>query len=190
MTTPSTGPLSPEETEELLKTTKSWEEQAAQSRQLGPSAVEKILSRMPTGKPLDKAREPVDEIELAKAIAIKAHVGQFRRDGVTPYITHPEAVAAAVSDEFKAVAWLHDVLEDTDFTAADLAALGVPSDVIDAVVVLTKPKGDLYADYVDRVAQNELAKTVKLADNKHNMGDDPSPKQAAKYAYALKRLQS
>jgi hypothetical protein len=56
---------------------------------------------------------------LAEQIARKAHVNQFRRDGVTPYITHPEAVVKKLgteSDDVLAVAWLHDVLEDTCVT--------------------------------------------------------------------------
>ena len=60
-------------------------------------------------------------IDIAKEIATNAHKGLFRRDGITPYITHPEAVAASLEGEHPdviATAWLHDVLEDTDVKAA------------------------------------------------------------------------
>lgn len=57
-------------------------------------------------------------IELAREIATESHVGQFRRDGVTPYIDHPAAVVTRVGSDLRmiAVVWLHDVLEDTSET--------------------------------------------------------------------------
>ena len=53
--------------------------------------------------------------------ATKKHAGQFRADGVTPYIQHPIKVAELVVkykksrniDQIVAAALLHDVLEDT-----------------------------------------------------------------------------
>lgn len=60
--------------------------------------------------------------------AAKSHSGQFRKDGRTPYINHPLEVmhllnhAAGVSDESVLVAAvLHDVVEDTDVTVAEIA---------------------------------------------------------------------
>lgn len=58
-------------------------------------------------------------IARAERFAREAHEGQFRTDGVTPYITHPEQVAeilAVVSGDPEVIAagWLHDTLEDTD----------------------------------------------------------------------------
>jgi len=35
--------------------------------------------------------------QIAEKIARKAHDGQFRRDGVTPYVTHPGRVAKRVA---------------------------------------------------------------------------------------------
>lgn len=57
-----------------------------------------------------------DLVTLASSIARKSHDGQFRRNGTTPYITHPEAVARSLEGEHPnviAAAWLHDTLEDT-----------------------------------------------------------------------------
>ena len=64
-------------------------------------------------------------VRLAAQIATDAHRGQFRRDGVTPYISHPEAVAKRVEgdDLAEAIAWLHDVLEDTAIKVQDLVSL-------------------------------------------------------------------
>ncbi len=51
--------------------------------------------------------------ELAQSIAAAAHKGQVDKAG-KPYIEHPAHVAASVQgDAAKAVAWLHDVVEDT-----------------------------------------------------------------------------
>jgi len=49
-------------------------------------------------------------VRLAEEVARTAHAGQFRRDGVRPYVVHPEAVASRVGDDPQAVAvaWLHD----------------------------------------------------------------------------------
>ena len=56
-------------------------------------------------------------IETAEKIARQLHEGQFRADGVTPYIEHPKAVAELVkeyggSEKSVCVAWLHDIMEE------------------------------------------------------------------------------
>jgi hypothetical protein len=56
-------------------------------------------------------------IETAEKIARQLHEGQFRADGVTPYIEHPKAVAELVkeyggSEKCVCVAWLHDIMEE------------------------------------------------------------------------------
>ncbi|MDR1605552.1 MAG: GTP pyrophosphokinase [Streptococcaceae bacterium] len=101
---------------------------------------------------------------LAKA----AHTGQVDKAGVD-YIEHPKQVASFVAtDEEKAVAFLHDTLEDTEVTEADLQAIGMPSSVIIAVKLLTHEKNQPYFTYLEDVKQNKLARTVKLADLTHN----------------------
>ena len=58
--------------------------------------------------------------ELAQSIALAAHKGQVDKAG-KPYIEHPAHVASVVQgDAAKAVAWLHDVVEDTEVTAQEL----------------------------------------------------------------------
>ena len=132
-----------------------------------------------------------DNLKIAIAIATKSHQGQFRRDGVTPYITHPEAVANAFPTKcegLKAVAWLHDVLEDTNTTEEDLLQAGISLWVVQAVQYLTKTPGEDYLAYLARVKASGIAADVKVQDILHNLGDDPSPKQVKKYAIALKFL--
>ncbi|HWB02066.1 MAG TPA: hypothetical protein VG796_03515 [Verrucomicrobiales bacterium] len=128
--------------------------------------------------------------EQAEEIARRAHKGQFRRDGMTPYIMHPAGVVARVGDceTRRAVAWLHDVLEDTKETPESLAAAGMPAEVVEAVVCLTRRPEVSYEDYLAGVLGNPLARAVKIADMLHNLSDGPSPKQIRKYANALLRL--
>lgn len=107
-------------------------------------------------------------IDIALAIAKKAHAGQVDKAGVD-YIQHPLYVASQVNTEQeKAVALLHDVIEDSDITAADLLASGLSKEVVTAVQILTKKKGQSYQEYLGKVKSNNLARVVKLADLKHN----------------------
>ena len=57
-------------------------------------------------------------ITTAKYLAELFHEGQTRADGVTPYIEHPKKVAELVekfggSEFCVALAWMHDVLEES-----------------------------------------------------------------------------
>ena len=118
-------------------------------------------------------------VEIAKNIATEAHKGQKDKGGMD-YITHPAFVAAHVdSDEEKAAAWLHDVIEDTDVTLEDFAASGIPKDILRAVEAVTKRDGEDYSDYIRRVASNRIASAVKRADMTHNMDISriPEPKE-------------
>jgi (p)ppGpp synthase/HD superfamily hydrolase len=125
---------------------------------------------------------------LASSIARKAHEGQFRRDGITPYITHPEAVAKSLEGEHPdviAATWLHDVLEDTEVTISELKNAGIPVRVIEAVALLTRWDGQPYEEYLQWITQDEIARKVKIADIRHNLSDAPTEKQIAKYGKAL-----
>ena len=107
-------------------------------------------------------------IDIALAIAKKAHAGQVDKAGVD-YIQHPLYVASQVeTEQEKAVALLHDVIEDSNITAVDLLASGLPNEVVTAVQILTKKKGQSYQEYLEKVKINDLARVVKLADLKHN----------------------
>lgn len=131
----------------------------------------------------------VETIATAERIAREAHRGQSRKNGV-PYITHPQRVAAAVPDELKPIAWLHDVVEDTAVTLDDLRAAGLPAYVVEAVAVLTKVDGVDYEQYIQRVRANDHARCVKIADLEDNLGDQPSAKNRVKYPQALAYLRS
>lgn len=106
--------------------------------------------------------------ELALSIAKKAHEGQYDKAGVD-YIEHPIYVASQVdTEEEKAVALLHDVIEDSPVSAEELLQAGLSETVVTAVQVLTKKKEQDYQTYLETVKKNPLARVVKLADLKHN----------------------
>lgn len=126
----------------------------------------------------------------AKEIATLAHAGQFRRDGVTPYITHPEKVAAFFEEgtlEWE-IAWLHDVLEDTQLTSLGLADMGVSDYVRTHVRFLTHKKEVDYFQYIRKVASAPVARKIKIADIFANLSDSPTERQKQKYKKALKIL--
>ena len=126
-------------------------------------------------------------IEIAENIARNAHQGQYRKDGITPYITHPERVADRLSTDTDAqtVAWLHDVLEDTGVSEASLIAAGIAENIGLAVTLLTKSDGIDYEDYLIKVRDNDLALKVKIEDMLDNLLDSPTKKQIVKYARGL-----
>ena len=106
--------------------------------------------------------------EKAYKIAKKAHLGQVDKAGEDD-IKHPEKVASFVkTDEEKAVAYLHDVIEDTELTLEDLHEYEFSKEVIEAVDIITKKKGEDYRSYLNSVKKNKLARAVKLADLRHN----------------------
>ncbi|MDO4538052.1 MAG: GTP pyrophosphokinase [Coriobacteriales bacterium] len=130
--------------------------------------------------------------KAAMRLAYQAHAGQTDRAGL-PYIFHPYHLAEQMHTEDEVcVALLHDVLEDTDKSEADLRAAGMSEEVLAALRLLTHDPSVPYRDYVARLADNPLAHVVKIADLRHNSDlsrlDKVSDKDRArvrKYAQAL-----
>lgn len=111
----------------------------------------------------------MDLIEKSLKIALDAYTGKKDKAGKT-YILHPLRIMQKMeSVELKAVAILHDVIEDSDYTADDLRTEGIPDEVVEAVVSLTRNEGESYSDFIDRASRNVLARDVKLADIEDNM---------------------
>ena len=139
-----------------------------------------------------------DLVSEAKEIATRAHQGQIDKTGA-PYIGHPERVATHVAhhaaaedlEEAQVVAWLHDVVEDTQITLEDLARQ-FPANIVAAVDAMTKRLGEERDAYYLRVRSNRIAKAVKKADLDDNTDPartaqlDPATRQrlAAKYDHA------
>lgn len=107
-------------------------------------------------------------IEKALSIATAAHEGQVDKGG-KPYIEHPIYVASLVNSESeKIVALLHDVIEDTDITLKDLYHQGFSKHILIAVDAITKRSNEGYTEYLERLCQNSIAISVKIADMTHN----------------------
>lgn len=136
-------------------------------------------------------------IRRAYEIAESAHRGQVDKAGVE-YINHPLTVAANVGENISAiiVALLHDVAEDTVLTTAELKEkIPLTDEEFHALELLTHDEKIPYLDYVAQIKSNELARTVKAADLKHNSDlsriKNPAPKDFArveKYKAALRIL--
>jgi len=145
--------------------------------------------------------KPFEDLSNAIILAATAHLGQVDKGG-EPYILHPLAVMQSVAPDVRAmiVAVLHDVIEDTSVTAEELMAR-FPMRIVEAVLLLSKepvgvPSRPTYREYIERLAQNDLARKVKFADLQHNLLPErlsrlPGGERsiAEKYSRALKILE-
>ena len=113
----------------------------------------------------------------AARYARKAHAGQTRLDGKTPYITHPMRVARRLwnaghrDTSLLMAAYLHDTLEDTGVAFSDLLENfgGSVTYVVDGV---TRKKGSTRTQYYRRVKTFGYAvMELKLADMDDNLND-------------------
>jgi GTP diphosphokinase / guanosine-3',5'-bis(diphosphate) 3'-diphosphatase len=64
---------------------------------------------------------------------------------------------------------LHDVLERSDLTVADLREKEFPEHVLVALTHITRRGDENYESYIDRVMENSLALRVKVHDLKDKM---------------------
>ncbi|MBU1105282.1 MAG: guanosine-3',5'-bis(diphosphate) 3'-pyrophosphohydrolase [Candidatus Riflebacteria bacterium] len=123
-------------------------------------------------------------LEKAIEIAARAHTGQVDKAGA-PYIFHPLRLMFSVTGQLEQMtAVLHDIVEDTTITLADLRTEGFPEAVVVAVDALTKRPGETRLEAAARAAENPIARAVKLADVAHNMDlariPDPTEKDYAR----------
>ena len=103
------------------------------------------------------------DVEKAKALAYAAHEGALDKSG-RPYIGHPARVAERMeTDEERVVAWLHDVVEDTDVALERIAAEFGPETAA-AVDCISRRGSESWADYLVRVKSNPVARAVKISD--------------------------
>lgn len=147
----------------------------------------------------------------AEQLAAKAHANQRDKRG-QPYIGHLERVAGHAErraldalgsgvpidpDEVAQAGWLHDIIEDTSTTAADLRAAGFRENVVKMVEILTKPPG--VVSYSQRIQQiintgNLGAILIKLSDvEDNNSPSRPLPggtQHPSRYATAIPMLQA
>lgn len=108
-------------------------------------------------------------LESARLLSKKAHSNQVDKAGVDYFSGHISAVVSGVtSTKEKIVAYLHDIVEDTDITIENIYE-EFGEEIGNAVKAITK-SGELdYTEYIEGIKANELARAVKIADLKHNM---------------------
>lgn len=139
------------------------------------------------------SQEDATRIKEAFEFAKMAHADQKRKSG-EPYISHPIAVAHIVAEELMLganpviAAFLHDVVEDTDYTIGDIQER-FGDDVAFLVRVVTKQDKEHYEmskqldnfkQMLDSIHYDIRALLIKLADRLHNMrtlGSMPPHKQ-------------
>lgn len=133
--------------------------------------------------------------KAALKLCFEAHKNQTDKSGM-PYVFHPFHLAEQMKDEDTTIAaLLHDVVEDTDYTIADLEQMGFPPNVIEALELLTHNDDTPYMEYVAEIKDNPIAKAVKLADLEHNSDlsrldtvDEKALKRKEKYSQAIRLL--
>lgn len=127
-----------------------------------------ILDRLAA---LRAAGRPVRaDFNLASLIADNALVRQIDRGG-RDYGHHTTRVALhnAHDATLMIIGKLHDVVEDSDWTLADLRAAGFDTRIVAAIDALTHRDGEKYLDSIARLAHNPDAVAVKLGDLRDNM---------------------
>ncbi len=126
-------------------------------------------------------------VYLARDIAYHAFLNKVDHGG-NAYIFHLVSVAGNCTDkEAQAAGYLHDVLEDTDITADDLLKDGIPVSVVETVQLLTRTQDETYAEYLEKLKSDPIAKEVKLADLADNMNLDRLNDSSDKSNFSLLR---
>ena len=127
-----------------------------------------LFAVSPVHYPPDPAEQQALLVQ-ALTLAEAAHRSQVDKYG-QPYFGHVSRVVAGCVTPFeKTVAALHDVVEDTPITLADLRTAGLPDAVVAVVDTLTRREAETYDDYLRRVEADPRAWRVKLADLTDNM---------------------
>ena len=133
----------------------------------------------------------------AMKLCFAAHKNQVDKSGL-PYVFHPFHLAEQMEDELSTVvALLHDVVEDSSYTFADLKDMGYPAAVLEALTLLTHDDETPYLDYVANIKNDPIARAVKLADLRHNSDltrldrvDEKALERVEKYRKAMELLQA
>jgi (p)ppGpp synthase/HD superfamily hydrolase len=105
------------------------------------------------------------------SIMLNAHNGQVDKSGEV-YALHPIRVAYRLAptryESLIRAALLHEVIEDTQVTEAELQRLGEPAEVVSMVLWVSRlpPYSETYLDWIRRIATTGPigARLVKLAD--------------------------
>lgn len=142
------------------------------------------LQQPPRILPTSSAKEPRPLLQLLRTVVFSAgkHRHQRRKDpNRTPYVNHPLAVARILAEvgirdlATLQVALLHDTLEDTATTSAELG-VAFGSEVADLVESLTdddslRPTTRKLWQLREAPSLRYKAKLVRIADKLHNVRD-------------------
>lgn len=136
-------------------------------------------------------------LETAIRMAVNTHYGKTEKSG-EPYIFHLLRVMNSVDTvEEKVVAILHGMLNDSLLVADRLREQGIPEDIMQTLQLLASDFPDSYEEYIQRVADNPLAKAVKIADLKDSINllqqycsSEREKLRMEKYSKALQYLMS
>lgn len=112
------------------------------------------------------------QTEAVQNLAREAHLGQVDKLGRDYFTAHVLPIAAGASlfgEQAEQAALLHDVLEDTPVTAADLIARGVDPAVVSAVESVSRGHGETYEEFIGRAMVHPIGRVVKLVDNAWNI---------------------
>lgn len=107
----------------------------------------------------------------------KAHEDQTDKGG-KPYWMHPVSVMQRIAnptEDEQLAALLHDVVEDTPYSLANLREMGYSANTVKMVDLLTrKPGGGTYIEWIKSLATsgNKGAIKIKIADNEDNSDPD------------------
>lgn len=111
----------------------------------------------------------VEMLERAVHLMIDSQEGQVDKAG-QPYFLHPMRVALNCETSVqKTVAFLHDVIEDTAISSADLKRHGFSEEVVEAVLSVTRKQGEDYEEFIQRCALNPIGRYVKIRDLEDNL---------------------
>jgi (p)ppGpp synthase/HD superfamily hydrolase len=160
--------------------------------------------------PLTKEMNMKEQLDIALVLAATKHHGQMY--GNQPYLVHLYEVDKLVTqiyakvsspsepfskepgdevDKLRAIAFLHDIIEDTDTTREDLLNAGICNEVAVAVELLTRIDGGSYFLYIEAIRLNELARKVKLCDTSANLMNsikEGNTKRINKYSKQIQLL--
>ncbi|MGC4938282.1 RelA/SpoT family protein [Kribbella sp. DT2] len=193
---PDVVPHEPQRAPTPVRPVSSSPPPAAQPPRIAPARVRARLARLggtrhpnraPMLEPLFRvvrATHPKADlamIERAYRTAEKHHTGQLRKSG-DAYITHPLAVATILAElgmtaPTLCAALLHDTVEDTDYTIAELTKdfSEEIAMLVDGVTKLDKVKygesaqAETIRKMVVAMAKDIRVLVIKLADRLHNM---------------------
>jgi (p)ppGpp synthase/HD superfamily hydrolase len=103
-----------------------------------------------------------------------------------------ELLPSGISKDAQFAALLHDVIEDTKYTATDLLAMGYSQRTVQLVKALSRPPGITYLEWIYSIKEsgdNELIQ-IKIADNKHNKDKSAGTSLELRYSKSLEILTS